>query len=221
MNFEVVKKGNINYIYKSNKLLKYKPWLGDLFSFFYDNIMKKSVFPKKFGSSLEKHYDFFNSELKKFDNFIILDLACGNASISKFLNKSNFYYGIDISKGLLKNAIKNLNVNGFQNFELYLANASELPFEDDKFDVCLCNLAINFFNDLDKVLTEIKRVLKDKGVFIGVVPVPEKNYRNSKINGTLYSEKKLESIFEKNGFNFKSYNYENGALLYFKSSFTI
>ena len=47
---KVIRKKGLYYIVKNgDRLLKFKPWLGDIFSFLYDFIMKNSIFPKKFG----------------------------------------------------------------------------------------------------------------------------------------------------------------------------
>lgn len=39
------------------------PWSGSLVAPFYDNIIKGNVFPKKFGSSYEKHAAILREEL--------------------------------------------------------------------------------------------------------------------------------------------------------------
>ncbi len=45
----VIKKKDLCYIAESeNSVKRFKPWLGDSFSFLYDFIMKSSIFPKKF-----------------------------------------------------------------------------------------------------------------------------------------------------------------------------
>ena len=45
----------------NNRLRKYTPWLGDVFSIFYDSIMRRSVFPGKFGADIQKHYRILRS----------------------------------------------------------------------------------------------------------------------------------------------------------------
>ena len=68
-------------------------------------------------------------------------------------------------------------------------------------------------------LQELKRILKPNSTFFCSVPIPERKPEQSKIRGTLYSEKKLKEIFKKYGFDFESKPYENGALLYFAAIF--
>jgi hypothetical protein len=55
---KVIKKQSLHYIVDDGgNLLKFKPWLGDAFSFLYDFIMKNSIFPKKFGGDMLRHYE--------------------------------------------------------------------------------------------------------------------------------------------------------------------
>ena len=62
---EVINKSGLHYIVENgDKLLKFKPWLGDAFSFLYDFIMKNSIFPKKFGGDINQHYEILSKELK-------------------------------------------------------------------------------------------------------------------------------------------------------------
>jgi ubiquinone/menaquinone biosynthesis C-methylase UbiE len=216
-----VKKKNIFYIVdENNKIKKYKPWLGDMFSFLYDRIMEKSVFPKKFSASISKHYEILNNEFRDLHNKNILELASGSGDAVKFLNRDNFYTGVDISKGLLHRANKKFIQYGFSNFELYVADACDLPFEDNYFDIGICNLSLNFFHNIDRFVSELQRVLKQEAPFYCSVPVPEKKKPEVKIHGTLYSVEELRKRFQKQNFSFGELHYENGALLYFKAKLT-
>lgn len=75
-----------------------------------------------------------------------------------------------------------------------------------------------FFGDMDKVIKEVKRVLRSPGTMICSVPVPERKKNESIIRGNLHSENELKEMFEGEGFDFVSYDLRNGALLYFKAS---
>jgi hypothetical protein len=62
---EVINKSGLHYIAEEGgKLLTFKPWLGDAFSFLYDFMMKNSIFPKRFGSDIHQHYEILRKELK-------------------------------------------------------------------------------------------------------------------------------------------------------------
>ena len=213
MVFRVVNKKGLRYIVESeNKVMRFKPWLGDTFSFLYDFVMKSSIFPKKFGGDMSKHYEILTQELKYIHRKYVLELATGSGSAINFLGNDNHYAGIDISPGLLKKAMKSFRATGFKEAEFYVASADDLPFDDNIFDVCLCILSMNFFGDVKRVFQEIERVLVPGAVFICSVPVPERNRLQSTIKGTLYSEEELGRICKERGFRFESIPFENGAL---------
>jgi len=205
------------HLHKHGKKIKYKPWLSDLFSVFYDSIMKKSVFPNKLQASMDNHLKFLKEKLNNVHNSCILELGTGSGNLSDIVSCDNKYVGLDISEGLLKIASKRFKKEGFNKPEFYIGSADDLPFQDNIFDICLCNLSLNFFKDTDIVIKEIKRVLKNKGVFICSVPIPERNKNDSIIRGNLYKQNELQDIFIRNGFIFTLYNFINGAILYFKA----
>jgi len=211
------KKGLYYIVQDGDSLMKFKPWLGDVFSFLYDFIMKSSVFPKKFGGDMSKHHEILKQELKGIHGKKVLELATGSGSAVNFLENENQYVGTDISPGLLKKAVENFQNAGFKNAEFYVTSADDLPFNDNHFDIVLCILSLNFFDDVKKVFKEIKRVSAKGANFICSVPVPERNSLQSTIRGTLYSEKELEEICQENSFSFESIPVENGALLYFRA----
>jgi SAM-dependent methyltransferase len=214
----VIKKRNLYYIAENeNSIKQFTPWLGDAFSFLYDFIMKNSIFPKKFGGNMRNHYEILSQELKDIHGKRILELATGSGSAVNFLPKDNQYTGTDISPGLLRKAVKNFRTAGFKEAEFYVTSGDDLPFEDSIFSICICILSLNFFNDVERVFQEIKRVLLPGARFICSVPVPERNRLKSTIRGTLYSEKELQRICQEQGFRLESLPDENGVLLYFRA----
>jgi len=214
--FSTIQKKGISYLIDENgKIRKFKPWLGDIFSFMYDRIMEKNIFPKLFNGDINKHFEILKKEFENIHNLYIIEIATGSGTLSKYLPNDNKYVGIDISKGLLKSAILRFKKYGFENFELYNTSAEILPFDDNTFDFAVCNLSLNFFDNIDLFLQELRRILKTNSTFFCSVPIPERKPEKSKIRGTLYSEKELNEIFKKYGFDFERKSYENGAVLYF------
>ncbi len=213
-----IKKKDLFYIaHSDHQVKKYKPWLGDAFSFLYDFIMKISVFPKKLGADMGQHYEILSRELKDTHAKPTLELGTGSGSAVHFLPVDNPYTGTDVSPGLLKKAVKAFHATGFDQAEFYVTGADDLPFRNDTFSLCLCILSLNFFGDAGGVFQETKRVLVPGGFFICSVPVPERNRLQRTIRGRLYSEKELAKICGETGFRFETLPFENGALLYFKA----
>ena len=214
----VLKKKGLYYVAENEDSVRlFKPWLGDSFSFLYDFIMKGSIFPKKFGADMGKHYEILSQELKGIHGKRVLELATGSGSAVNFLKNDNQYTGADISPGLLRKAVKKFNTAGFQEAKFYVLSAEDLPFDVNIFDICLCILSLNFFNNVKKVFQEIQRVLVPGGIFICTVPVPERNSLQSTIRGTLYSEDELGKMCQEHGFEFESKPDKNGTLLYFRA----
>jgi ubiquinone/menaquinone biosynthesis C-methylase UbiE len=133
------------------------------------------------------------------------------------LSNNNKYTGTDISPGLLRKAVCRFRNAGFNNAEFYLSSSDNLPFEDNIFDVVLCILSLNFFEDINKVFQEVKRVASPSATFICCVPVPERKTVQSTIRGSLYSEAELERMCREKGFGYEQIPSENGALLYFRA----
>ena len=98
-----------------------------------------------------------------------------------------------------------------------MTSADNLPFDDNLFDIALCILSLNFFNDINRVLQEVKRVAAPGAVFICSVPVLERNKVRSTIRGTLYSEEELREICKEHGLSYETIPFKNGALLYFRA----
>ncbi|MBN1638186.1 MAG: class I SAM-dependent methyltransferase [Ignavibacteriales bacterium] len=215
---KISNKNGINYLLdNNNKLIKNKPWIGDLFSFLYDRIMEKSVFPKKFNASIEEHYKILKKIFEDISDKTIIEFATGTGDAIKFLNKNNIYAGVDISSGLLRLAKKKFDLYGFTSFELYNADATEIPFQDNTFDIAICNLSLNFFKNIEGFFSELHRSLKPSGIFYCSVPIPERKKSKATIHGSLYKLDDLKKMFENKNFRFEPCPYENGALLYFKA----
>jgi ubiquinone/menaquinone biosynthesis C-methylase UbiE len=212
----IIRKNKICYILDDNgKIKKFKPWLGDIFSFLYDSIMEKSVFPGKFKGSYAKHFDILKQQYQDIRGKKIIEIATGSGSTAYLLNKDNSYTGVDISRGLLVRAVKKFEKNNFSDAQFFVADACDLPFKDELFDVAICDLSLNFLGNIEYFLKEIIRVLKKDSVFYCSVPVPERANPKSAIHGNLYSENELKTLFEKSNFRFVPEPYKNGAVFYF------
>lgn len=208
----------LHYRQVNGMIKKYPAWIGDSFAIFYDRMMEKRVFPKMFGSDMEKHYAILRKSYASIRSAHVLELGTGSGDVSAILHNKNTYDGVDISAKLLRRAKKRFVKAGFKEARLYAMDVTQLPFEDGSFDYALCNLSLNFFDDLKVVIAELGRVLKTKGTFICSVPIPERNRRDSMIRGRLYTEQELKRMFVNNGFTFNTMPEDNGTLLYFEAT---
>ena len=193
---KVIKKNDIFFLLDQNgRVRKFKPWLGDMFSFLYDRIMVKSVFPKKFKGSIERHFEILKAEYQKITGSNVLEIATGSGFTASLLNPDNFYAGIDISRGLLLRAVKRFKQNNFRDTHFFVADANDIPFINDFFDVVICDLSLNFLGEIEVFIQELKRVMKKEAVFYCSVPLPERKNPKVQIHGSLYSENELKTFF--------------------------
>lgn len=92
----------------------------------------------------------------------ILDVGCGTGIHLETYNRRECkLYGIDTSPSMLKVARERLGDKA----ELTEADASEMPYGSDFFDLILCMLVLHEMDDKvrSSVLGEMKRVVKDDG----------------------------------------------------------
>lgn len=136
----------------------------------------------------------------------VLDIGFGNGYLINHLAKKNKgdFYGIEISDDMLKVGCKR-NSELIKRGKVHLAkgNVIDIPFENSFFDKVYTVNTVYFWKDLDRGLSEIKRVLKPNGVFINAIyskqwldAVKYTQYGFSK-----YTPKELEEVTSRNGLN--------------------
>lgn len=96
----------------------------------------------------------------------VLELGCGNASLwlrnIDRIPKNCKITLTDISEGMLEDARQNLG-DYSKKFNFNKADAQNIPYEDNSFDVVIADHIFYHISDKQKALSEIKRVLKPKG----------------------------------------------------------
>ena len=97
----------------------------------------------------------------------LLDVATGTgdfAITSYKLLKPKKITGIDISEGMLEIGRKKIAAAGLaDSIELVHGDSEEIAFPDDTFDAVTVAFGVRIFENLEKGLAEIKRVLKPGG----------------------------------------------------------
>lgn len=107
-------------------------------------------------------------KLKPYFPETILDIATGTGDFAVAATKLGEVKitGIDISEGMLKVARKKIfKKNLGDKIEFHKADSEKLPFEDNLFDAATVGFGVRNFENLNKGLSEIYRVLKPGGVF--------------------------------------------------------
>ena len=173
-------------------------------------------------SNYEDYYNNFYKELSKLDekgntfskiesfipnlqgNETFLDIGCGHGSVSEDLIKQNFQVsGIEINK----DAIESLEHKGFEVFQKDITKPLDM---DKKFDIVMILDVLEHLFDPLFLLSEAKKVTKDKGYIIVTVPLYFDIVDRFKIlfTGSIISMDNL-CYGEENYKKFRSYNYDH------------
>jgi len=107
--------------------------------------------------------------LAKFNPERILDIATGTADFAIEAMKLSpvEITGIDISEKMLEIAKKKISKRKLEDkIKLIYGKAEALDFKAGCFDAVICAFGVRNFENLEKGLKEIHRVLSDKGVFM-------------------------------------------------------
>ena len=127
---------------------------------------------------------------------IILDIATGTGDLAILMTQTNAkkIIGLDISAGMLEVGNQKIKDKNLSNtIEMVLADSENMPFEDHYFDAITVAFGVRNFENLEKGLAEILRVLKPNGIFVILeTSVPDKT--PYKQGYTFYSKNILPMI---------------------------
>ncbi|MBU1867894.1 class I SAM-dependent methyltransferase [Patescibacteria group bacterium] len=161
-----------------------------------------------------KRKDLITAPIKAHKNAIVLEVGCGDgiilAELSKYLPAKNLY-GIDTSIKGIELACQHL-----PEINLSVGDTCSLAFQDSKFDFVIAADVIEHLEHLEKMLAEVRRVLKDKGKLIISTPnrisLGKRLYKlrrgeerkSDSLHIKEFSYTELKDILERFGFTVKS-----------------
>ena len=110
-------------------------------------------------------FDYFKGKIGNLKGLKILDLGCGGGLLSEeFAKEGAKVTGIDISENSLKIAKTHASKNNLT-ITYKKGYAENIPANDDTFDAVICADCLEHVDNLEKVISEISRVLKNNGIF--------------------------------------------------------
>lgn len=132
----------------------------------------------------------------------ILDIATGTGDLALQMAQTGAkkIIGLDISQGMLDVGIRKASNKELNNtIEFILGDSENLPFTDNSFDAITVAFGVRNFEDLEKGLKEILRVLKPNGIFVILeTSVPTKfPFRQGYVFYTKYILPLIGRIFSK------------------------
>jgi demethylmenaquinone methyltransferase/2-methoxy-6-polyprenyl-1,4-benzoquinol methylase len=99
----------------------------------------------------------------------VLDIATGTGDLAILMAKTSAekIIGLDISAGMLEVGKEKIIQKKLQNkIEMVLGDSEAMPYPDNYFDAITVSFGIRNFENLEKGLSEILRVLKPNGIFV-------------------------------------------------------
>ena len=99
----------------------------------------------------------------------LLDIATGTGDLAIAMTQTGAekIIGLDISPGMLEVGKEKIVDKNLQDtIEMVVGDSEDLPFEDNTFDAVTVGFGVRNFENLEKGLAEIYRVLKPSGTFM-------------------------------------------------------
>ena len=141
---------------------------------------------------------------------VILDIGCGGGvNVERFLSMTeNKVYGLDYSEIAVEKSTK-LNQDAIDEgrCEVIQGSVSELPFEDNTFDIVTGFETVYFWPDFVNDCKEVRRVLKDDGImFICNEAIPDEEDERQKelidlLDMKIFSEDEFDEYLREAGFS--------------------
>ncbi|WP_366923780.1 class I SAM-dependent methyltransferase [Metallumcola ferriviriculae] len=112
-------------------------------------------------------HDFSTDRSKELTDGICLDVGCSGGIITSYLAD---YFESVVGCDIDEEAIKVANASNSQpNCSFIVGDSMKLPFNDNSFDVVICNHVYEHVPDVNVLMNELYRVLKKNGVcYFGV-----------------------------------------------------
>ena len=149
------------------------------------------------------HLDITNDD-------VILDIGCGGGvNVERFRKMTeNKVYGLDYSEIAVEKSTK-LNQDAIDEgrCEVIQGSVSELPFEDNTFDIVTGFETVYFWPDFVNDCKEVRRVLKDDGImFICNEAIPDEEDERQKelidlLDMKIFSEDEFDEYLREAGFS--------------------
>lgn len=115
---------------------------------------------------LKKMVELLPEEKKK---YLILDLGAGTGVVSKYI-LHNYKCPVEITAvdccSLMLEEIREPQIQTIE------ANIEKMPFSDNLFDIVISRQCLHYVDNLDLAMSEVRRILKNSGIFILAQIVP-------------------------------------------------
>lgn len=140
---------------------------------------------------------------------VIADFGCGSGAYvfaaSKIVGDRGRVYAIDIHREILEKINREADKMNIINIDTLLTDIEDkIQIENLSCDVVILSNVLGEIKNIDKVLQEIKRILKPNGYLL-IIDWKDLDHALSKKRGNVVAEEKITAILAKNNFSIKKH----------------
>ncbi len=131
------------------------------------NVSARIRLHSEYSVNKEGWFPWMLKQLPLKDTVRVLEIGCGNGALWKenlHVLPENIHITLtDISEGMLRDARESIGKD--TRFSYAKVDCHHIPYEDSTFDIVIANHVLFYFEDVDAVIEECKRVLSPNGTF--------------------------------------------------------
>lgn len=140
---------------------------------------------------------------------VVADFGCGSGAYvfaaSKIIGDRGRVYAIDIHREILEKINREADKMNIINIDTLLTDIEDkIQIENLSCDVVILSNVLGEIKNIDKVLQEIKRILKPNGYLL-IIDWKDLDHALSKKRGNVVAEEKITAILAKNNFSIKKH----------------
>lgn len=137
------------------------------------------------GKFVQPMYAALVEEIERVNADKLLDIGCGTGNLFAFLkNETPEIYGVDLSEKMIEVAQEKYANRA----KLFVSDAEKLPFENEMFDILVCNASFHHYTQPHTVLDEMSRVAKPNCTLLIGDPYSPQPFRGLANFFTKYSD---------------------------------
>jgi ubiquinone/menaquinone biosynthesis C-methylase UbiE len=204
---DLIKATKPNSIKRMDTRQKKERRFWDRFANYYDSFIN-IVFRKSYSFILEN----IESDLNL--NHNVLEIGTGTGIIPfSICSKVSSIVATDISPEMIRNANQKLIEAKIQNIDFQIQDSYNLTLPDKSFDIVIASNLLHLLYDPEKPINEVKRVMKDSGIFIAPTLCAGENTK-SKIIASIVGSLSGFNVVNKWSINeFKNMLTDNGFII--------
>ncbi len=133
-------------------------------------------------------------------NYVAADLGCGSGFFTLPLSRRvKKVYAIDVQKEMLEFLEQKIQRQKIGNLEVLLSGEDEIPLESESVDLLISANTLHEFSDKEKMIREIRRVLRHDGKAV-IVDFKKEDTSFGPPVAIRLSKGEAKRLFEKNNF---------------------